>query len=523
MTSLSKSSAWQALSTHYQTLSKEHMRDWFDQDPERSNRYRLKTCGLSLDYSRNRINQDTLSLLIELANSSQLAAKIQLLFKGAPINVSERRPALHTALRDHHNTPIMVEGENIKSPIAQTKLKMRQISNDIHQKQWVGVTGKPITHIVNIGIGGSYLGPQMTIHALKDFAVTPLSFHFISTVDDVQVNDVWHEITPEQTLFIISSKSFTTIETMTNAKTILERMKAQFGENVIHHHFIAITAATEKAQKFGIPDAHILPLWEWVGGRYSIWSAIGLPLMLSIGADHFDAFLKGANEMDIHFQSTNFAENMPVLLALLEIWYINFFHASAHALAPYAYRLRYLVPYLQQAAMESNGKCISIDGTALDYTTSPIIFGEEGCNGQHTYHQLLHQGNRFIPVDLILIHSKKQNIHQSILRASGESQAEALMLGKTYEEGLQELLAKNYSMEEASVLAHHKKLSGNRPSNILSLDDLTPYHLGALIALYEHKIYTESVIWNINCFDQWGVELGKQLLPNFLQGKANEA
>jgi glucose-6-phosphate isomerase len=480
---------WQALASHQRDICKEHMRDWFLQDTDRFSRFSLKTGHLFLDYSRNRINQETITRLCALARAVGLSNKIHALFSGEAVNASEMRPALHTALRDAKQSPIEVNGKNIAPLIADALSKMQRFVSQVHSNQWRGATGKPIKHVVNIGIGGSYLGPMMCTQALKDFAVSPLQFHFISTIDQSHRQDVLEQIDPEATLFIVSSKSFSTLETLTNAREIMQWLKLD--ATAIAHHFIAVTAAPEKARALGIPNDNIFPLWDWVGGRYSIWSAIGLPLMLMIGDNHFRDFLAGANHMDQHFLTADFEHNMPTLLGLLSIWYINFFQVSAFAIAPYSYRLRHFVPYIQQAEMESNGKCVNTEGKAIHYATGPVIFGEEGSNGQHAYHQLLHQGQHLVPVDFILIGQS-----ESVLLASGLSQAQALLLGNTKEA--------------------HQSIPGNRPSNILFLDRLTPESLGALLALYEHKIFVQSAIWDIIPFDQWGVELGKQLLPDIL-------
>lgn len=510
----------QTLAAHQRDIANQHMRDWFEHDALRFAKFTLETEGLLLDYSRNRITEKTIPLLCELANVTSLSEKREALFSGCPINTTEKRPALHTALRDPHHTPIFVNGENIAPLIVETQKRMHEFTAKLHAKKWLGITGKPIAHIVNIGIGGSYLGPMMCTHALKDFAVSDLQFHFISSVDKAHLNDVLQAVDPETTLFIISSKSFSTLETITNAETIATWMRNQFGPESIAKHFIAITAATEKAMAFGIAKDHIFPLWDWVGGRYSIWSAIGLPLMLMIGEQQFAEFTQGAYGMDTHFKEADFAKNMPVLLALLGIWYRNFFGASVQAIVPYAHRLRYLIPYLQQAEMESNGKNINLAGENISYATGPVIFGEEGCNGQHAYHQLLHQGQHLIPVDFILVGNPMPNglvdSRHDILIASGLSQAQALMRGKTYEEAYHALRGTGFSETEAKTLARHQAIPGNRPSNVLFLERITPKSLGALIALYEHKIFVQGAIWDINSFDQWGVELGKQLLPDIL-------
>lgn len=530
MNKLTEFPEWQELAQHQQTLAPQHMRDWFLQDKERFSHFNLQFDEIFLDYSRNRITETTVQLLCDLAQALELPKKINALFCGHPINTTEKRPALHTALRDKKHTPIFVNGENIAHHIMKSQEKMRDFVAAIHAQKWQGITGKPISHIVNIGIGGSYIGPKVCSQALKDFVQSNLQLHFISSVDKVPLHEVLQQIDPETTLFIISSKSFTTLETLTNTRTILSWMKDKLGKDVLKYHFIAITAALNKAKEFGLPEENIFPLWNWVGGRYSVWSPIGLPLMLMIGPVQFAEFLDGAYQMDQHFQHTEFSKNMPVLMALLNIWYTNFFAAHSQAIVPYAHHLRHFIAYLQQVEMESNGKSTSLNGDVLSYATSPVIFGDEGCRGQHAYHQLLHQGKHLIPVDFILVgesplqlfcekvgQGKTSDPHQDILIASALSQAQALMRGKTYEEAYHELINANYLEKEAKELAHHQVIPGNRPSNILFLNRISPRNLGALIALYEHKIFVQGAIWEINSFDQWGVELGKQLLPNILE------
>lgn len=517
---LSNLKEWQALNCHHTEIKNKHMRDMFYNDPDRYPRYTL-TCGeLLLDYSRNRINDQTIALLCELANTTHLQQKIADLFSGANINTTEKRPALHTALRDELQRPITVNGKNIALLISQTKAQMYQLSQQIHQKKWLGKTGKPIQHIINIGIGGSHLGPMMCTNALKPYNKSGLSFHFISTVDKANIHEVLQQIDLEASLFIVSSKTFTTIETLTNAQTIATLMKNKFGGDALANHFIAVTEAFDKAITFGISKEHILPMWNWVGGRYSVWSAIGLPLLLLLGEENYEAFLHGAFVMDEHFKNTPFQQNIPVILALLGIWYMNFFSTNLKAIVPYSHRLRYLVPYLQQVEMESNGKSVCLNGMPAEVATGTVVFGEEGCNGQHAYHQLLLQGQHLIPVDFILFGknlAEAEDIHQQILIASGLSQAQALMRGKTYDEAYHELLKFKYAEEEAKLLAHHRVIPGNCPSNVLFFESLSPQNLGALLALYEHKIFVQGAIWDINSFDQWGVELGKQLLPAILQ------
>lgn len=519
MNNLVEMAEWIDLTQHSHDIGKAHMREWFNDDIERAYRFSLVFDEFFLDYSRNRITEDTLTLLIKLAQAADLPTKISDLFAGKPINTSEKRPALHTALRSPLNHSILVDGVNIVPAILDMQEKMREMVTAIHSGNWCGATGKPFTHVVNIGIGGSHLGPKFGVEALKDFSVSPLSFRFISSVDKTYLNEVLNEIDPETTLFVISSKTFTTIETMTNAKTIMSWMENKFGKEAFTQHFVGITANIKNAIAMGIPEEHILPLWDWVGGRYSIWSAIGFPLALRIGNEHFADMLAGAHKMDEHFQTADFKENMPMLLALIGIWNMNFLHTSVQAIVPYAHRLRLLIPYLQQADMESSGKSVTHAHKPVTYNTGSVIFGEEGCDGQHAYHQLLHQGRHLIPVDFILVgkSSKHDDHHQDILIASAISQAQALMRGKTYEEAKSELLEMKYSRQEAENLAHHRTIPGNKPSNILLMHRITPKNFGMLLALYEHKIFVQGAIWDINTFDQWGVELGKQLLPNILQ------
>lgn len=517
---------WQALALHHPTIAQHQMRDWFKNEPDRYSRYSIQVGSLLLDYSRNRINDDTIAKLCQLASACSLSDRIHDLFSGENLNSTEHRAVLHTALRDPNHTTIKLNGHDIAADIKAALSKMRDFTQKITSGKWLGATGKPIEHIVTIGVGGSYLGTMMCCSALKDFANPRLRFYFASTVDHALLQDVLEQIDPETTLFIVSSKTFTTLETMTNARTLYAYMQQALGMDDLTQHFIAVTAVAKKAQAFGIAADNIFPLWDFVGGRYSVWSTVGLPLMLMIGADAFDEFLAGAHEMDEHFRTAPFDKNIPVLLALLSIWYRNFFNTSAQAIIPYAHRLRDFVPYLQQADMESNGKGVNLNNDIIDYATGPVIFGEEGCNGQHSYHQLLHQGKHLIPVDFILTGASSTCAmpsaiaevalaHQEILLASGLSQAQALMLGKTYQEAKVALSA-DIEADKANQLAMHQSNPGNRPSNVIFLDALTPKSLGHLLAMYEHKIFTQGIIWNINSFDQWGVELGKQLLPHIL-------
>jgi glucose-6-phosphate isomerase len=518
---------WQALQSHQDAIASQRMQDWFAQDPQRFSRFSLSVDEVFLDYSKNRITHDTMGLLCQLADSLALRAKIEDLFTGQSVNYSEARPALHTALRHRGKETLVVNGQDVLNDIALSLTKMADFVNCVRDEKWLGSTGKPIRDIINIGIGGSHLGPLLTVHALQDFAKKDLRCHFISNIDAAHLHETLNAINPEQSLFIISSKSFTTLETITNANTIRQWLQQKLNSSdtnkSLFKHFVAVTAAANKAQEFGIPEDQIFPLWEWVGGRYSIWSSIGLPLALSVGMENFIEFLSGAHAMDQHFRQADFSENMPVLMALMGIWYINFFAANNHAIVPYSHQLLHLRPYLQQADMESNGKNISRDGNALSYATGPIIWGEQGCNAQHAFHQLLHQGQHFIPVDFILLgpSSTDFDLHHDILVSSGLSQAQALLRGKSEEEALQELIDEGMPLADAKRLARHKTISGNRPSNIIFLKNITPASLGKLLALYEHKIFVQGAIWDINSFDQWGVELGKQLLPQILASLNN--
>ncbi|HTM63891.1 MAG TPA: glucose-6-phosphate isomerase [Gammaproteobacteria bacterium] len=509
MKNLTNKPAWQALCRHFNEISAAHMRDAFAKDQLRFDKFSLKNGEILLDYSRNRIDDHTLRLLIELAEDSNIKEKICDLFAGKNINTSEHRPALHVALRAGDKEPLIVNNTDVTKLVTEERERIFQFANDVICGKRVSASGKPFKHVINIGIGGSHLGPKMCTEALKDFAISDLSFHFISTIDPDLLRDVLSQIDPETSLFIISSKSFSTIETLTNARAVLTWLSDQLGSESVKKNTIAVTACRDKAVDFGISENAIFSLWDWVGGRYSIWSAIGLPLVLLIGPERFSEFLEGAHDIDNHFRTAPLSQNIPVILALLAIWYGNFFEASAHAIAPYSHRLRSLVSYIQQLEMESSGKSTTYDGERTDYSTGTVIFGEEGCNGQHSYNQLLHQGQHFIPVDFILIakshHHASQHQHEMLL-ASALSQAFALMHGTS----LTDTKLNEKHFEE------HRIIAGNKPCNIIMLEQLTPRNLGSLLAIYEHKIFVQCAIWNINPFDQWGVELGKQTLPIIL-------
>lgn len=517
MTTLTEQTHFRKLQTHFHIINNQRMQNWFAENPKRFNEFSLEVDGILLDYSKNLVTNETLNLLIQLANESKLAEKIRDLFSGEKINFTENRAALHTALRDRTTKTFLYENQNILADVETTLTKMREFTDKVRNQEWRGVTNKPITDIVNIGIGGSHLGPLMTTYALQTYANKNLQCHFISNIDNSAITNVLNQINPESTLFIVSSKSFTTLETITTAKKIRTWLQEKLGNN-IQPHFVAVTAQIDKAIEFGIPAQQVFPLWDWVGGRYSIWSAIGLPLALMIGMENFLDFLNGAHKMDQHFRDAPFEKNMPVILALLGVWYINFFNASQQAIIPYTSKLTFLPDYLQQLDMESNGKRVNYHHDEIHYATGPVIFGNHGCDSQHSFFQLLHQGQQFIPVDFILTGEKNQDM----LIASAITQAQALMEGKTRETAHKELCAKGFSSEKATELAEHLAIPGNRPSNILFLKQLTPFTLGALLALYEHKIYVQSIIWGINPFDQWGVELGKQLLARVFDDLHNE-
>src|SRR3990167_5330423 len=435
---------WQQLQQHQAHIALQHMRFWFANEPQRFRQFSLSLGDILFDYSKNRITEETLSLLIRLAEAAHLHQKITDQFQGLAINTTENRPALHTALRSKNHPAVFVNSDRINPAIQGMQEKMRQFIEKVRSEKWRGATGQPIRHIVNIGIGGSHLGPMTAVHALADFTSKQLQCHFISNIDSHHLHAVLDNIQPENTLFIISSKSFSTLETLTNAHTIRNWLQQSLGHHDLSAHFVAITAAAQKARQFGIPDEQIFPLWNWIGGRYSVWSAIGLPLALMIGMENFCQFLQGAHEVDQHFLQSDLRHNIPVLMALLSVWYTNFFSSSAHVITPYSHRLHYLPNYLQQAEMESNGKSITHDGQFTEYMTGPVLFGDQGCNGQHAYHQLLHQGTHLIPTDFILVGEpadKRHPQHHDILIASALSQAQAMMQGKTYEEARQEALA----------------------------------------------------------------------------------
>lgn len=506
--------AWQALNDHRKAMQDFSMREAFNADPQRFNQFTLSSCGLFLDYSKNLINAQTRDLLVGLANEVDLQGAIKALFEGEIVNASENRPALHTALRRPVGDKLLVNGVNVMPDVHKVLNQITDLVGRIHDGLWRGYTEKPITDVVNIGIGGSFLGPQLVSEALLSYTHKGVRCHYLANIDGSEFHELTMKLRAETTLFIVSSKSFSTLETLKNAQAARAWYLAQGGsEAELYRHFIAVSSNNAAAVAFGIREENIFPMWDWVGGRYSLWSAIGLPIALAIGMSNFKELLSGAYSMDQHFQSAPFEQNMPVLLALLGVWYGNFWGAQSHAILPYDHYLRNITKHLQQLDMESNGKSVRQDGTPVSTDTGPVIWGGVGCNGQHAYHQLLHQGTQLIPADFIvpIVSFNPVADHHQWLYANCLSQSQALMLGKTRAEAEAELREKGASEAEVQKLAAHKVIPGNRPSNTLVVERISPRRLGALVALYEHKVFVQSVVWGINAFDQWGVELGKEL------------
>ncbi|WNW13362.1 glucose-6-phosphate isomerase [Pseudomonas sp. DTU_2021_1001937_2_SI_NGA_ILE_001] len=506
--------AWQALSEHRQAMQDFSMREAFAADPQRFNQFTLSSCGLFLDYSKNLITTETRDLLVRLAKDVGLKEAIKAQYDGETINASEGRPALHTALRRPVGDKLLVNGTNIMPEVHRVLSQMTELVGRIHDGLWRGYTEKPITDVVNIGIGGSYLGPELVSEALLAYTHKGVRCHYLANIDGSEFHELSMNIRAETTLFIVSSKSFSTLETLKNAQAARAWYLAQGGsEAELHRHFIAVSSNNAAAVAFGIREENIFPMWDWVGGRYSLWSAIGLPIALAIGMSNFKELLSGAYTMDQHFQSAPFEQNMPVLLGLLGVWYGNFWGAQSHAILPYDHYLRNITKHLQQLDMESNGKSVRQDGTPVSTDTGPVIWGGVGCNGQHAYHQLLHQGSQLIPADFIvpIVSFNPVADHHQWLYANCLSQSQALMLGKTRAEAEAELRDKGLPEDQVQRLAPHKVIPGNRPSNTLVVERISPRRLGALVAMYEHKVFVQSVIWGINAFDQWGVELGKEL------------
>ncbi|CAK0778571.1 glucose-6-phosphate isomerase [Gammaproteobacteria bacterium] len=508
--------SWHLLETH--AARKWSMRALFNSDPQRFSQYSLQVGDLLLDYSKNLITRETLSLLAGLAQEVEIESWREKMFLGEQINVTEKRSVLHTALRNRSTQPVFVDGRDVMPSVHHVLAKMRHFSEKIRSGEWQGGTGKAITDIVNIGIGGSDLGPSMVTQALRPYHHPRLRAHFVSNVDGAHLTDTLRSLDPHTTLFILASKTFTTQETMLNAHAA-RRWFLDKGGEAIERHFVAISTNQVAVADFGIDPENQFEFWDWVGGRYSLWSAIGLPIFLMIGADHFEAFLEGAYEMDEHFRKAPIEKNMPILLALIGVWNHNFLGAESYAVLPYDQSLARFSAYLQQLDMESNGKCVDREGRSVQCKTGPIVFGEPGTNGQHAFYQLIHQGTRFIPADFIASiegHDPLQDQHE-VLLSNFFAQTEALMKGKTAEEVQEEWKELGITGEHLKQLLPHKVFPGNRPTNSILLQKLTPHTLGSLLALYEHKVFVQGIIWNINSFDQWGVELGKQLASTILQ------
>ncbi len=497
--------AWKSLQSHYQAMRHVHLRQLFAEDPQRGRRMTAEAVGVLLDYSKNRITPETLDLLVQLAEESGLTARIEAMFRGEKINVTEQRAVLHVALRAPRGASIVVDGENVVPLVHAVLDKMTDFARRVRSGQWTGYTGRRIRNVVNIGIGGSDLGPLMAYEALRYYSDRSMAFRFVSNIDGTDFAEAVRDLDPAETLFIVASKTFTTLETMTNAQTARAWLLQGLGGDprAVARHFVAVSTNAAQVAEFGIDTANMFEFWDWVGGRYSMDSAIGLSTMLAIGPDHFQALLGGFRAMDEHFRAAPLGQNLPVLMALLTVWYTNFFAASTTAVLPYEQYLKRFPAYLQQLTMESNGKRVTRDGIAVAYDTSPIYWGEPGTNGQHSFYQLIHQGTRLIPCDFIAFVETLNPLgrHHDLLLANMLAQAEALAFGKTAEQVQAE--------GTPEWLAPHRVFEGNRPSNVLLLPRLTPDSLGKLVALYEHCVFTQGVIWDIDSFDQWGVELGK--------------
>lgn len=513
----SQTAAWQQIQSHFEKMQATSMKDLFASDANRAEKFHIQWNDFLVDYSKNIVSQETLDLLLNLANEVELKQAISSYFQGDLINQTENRAVLHTALRAKESANVMVDGVNVMPEVYSVKNKIKNFSNEVISGNKKGFTGKPFTDIVNIGIGGSDLGPAMIVEALQ-FYKNHLNVHFVSNVDGDHVNEIIKKLNPETTLFVVVSKTFTTQETLSNAETIRSWFLQSASQDDVAKHFVAVSTNIQKVTEFGINPDNVFPMWDWVGGRFSLWSAVGLSVSLAVGFDNFDKLLKGANEMDEHFKNESFDRNIPVILALLSIWYNNFFGAESEALIPYTQYLQKLAPYLQQGIMESNGKSIGRDGKPVNYQTGTIIWGEPGTNSQHAFFQLIHQGTKLIPTDFI---GFKQSLygnkdHHDKLMSNFFAQTEALLMGKTEAQVKAEFEKQNISGEKADFLLPFKVFSGNKPTNTILINKLTPETLGALVAMYEHKIFVQGIIWNIFSYDQWGVELGKQLANSIL-------
>ncbi|MCE9564737.1 MAG: glucose-6-phosphate isomerase [Planctomycetes bacterium] len=516
---LTQRPAWKALQAHHQKIQGSHLRQLFDADPKRGERFSAEALGLYLDYSKNRISDETLKLLFQLAEESGLKARIEAMFRGDKINITENRAVLHVALRAPKGSSIVVDGVNVVPEVHAVLDKMGEFCNKVRSGAWKGHTGKRIKNVVNVGIGGSDLGPVMAYEALRHYSDRNMTFRFVSNVDGTDFTEATQDLDPSETLFIISSKTFTTLETMTNAHSARDWLLKGLGGDAkaVAKHFVAVSTNGAKVSEFGIDTANMFGFWDWVGGRYSMDSAIGLSTMIAVGPENFGKMLTGFHEMDEHFRTTPFEKNLPVIMGLLSVWYNDFFGAQTVAVLPYDQYLKRFPAYLQQLTMESNGKHVTLDGATVDYDTGPIYWGEPGTNGQHSFYQLIHQGTRLIPCDFIAFgHSlNPHGAHHDILMANVFAQSEALAFGKTPEQVKAE--------GTADWLVPHRVFEGNRPSNTIFADKLTPEVLGRLVALYEHNVFTQGAVWNIGSFDQWGVELGKVLAQRIIPELADKA
>jgi glucose-6-phosphate isomerase len=505
-TPLTQRPAWAALGEHFENIAQRHLRELFAEDPERGLRLTAEACGIYLDYSKNRVTDETVQLLLQLAEQSGLRERIDAMFRGDRINITEDRAVLHVALRAPKDAAISVDGVNVVPAVHEVLDRMAEFAKSVRDGRWLGHTGRPIRNIVNIGIGGSDLGPVMAYEALRFYSARELTFRFVSNVDGTDFAEATRDLDPAETLFIVSSKTFTTLETMTNAATARDWLLATLNDRgAVAKHFVAVSTNAEAVEEFGIDVMNMFGFWDWVGGRYSMDSAIGLSTMIAIGPESFGELLAGFREMDEHFRTAPFETNLPVLLGLLTVWYVDFFGAQTQAVLPYDQYLKRFPAYLQQLTMESNGKQVTLTGQAVDYATGPVYWGEPGTNGQHSFYQLIHQGSELIPVDFLgFAHSLNPvGPHHDLLTANVFAQGEALAFGKTADEVRAE------GVEDS--LVPHKVFPGNRPSNTMLLDRLTPRALGTLVALYEHSVFTQGTVWSVNSFDQWGVELGKVL------------
>ncbi len=525
MSKLTQSAAWQALKAHFSTVHSLTMRQLFDENPDRFAQFSIQFNGLLFDYSKNRVTTETMDLLLALAQQANVPHAVERMFAGDKINATEQRAALHTALRNRSDRPVLVDGKDVMPDVRRVLAQMRVFSDAVRSGAHRGHTGKVIRDVVNIGIGGSDLGPLMVCEALKAYASPELRAHFVSNVDATHLAETLKKLDAETTLFIVSSKTFTTQETLTNARSARAWLLEKLGdEAAVAQHFAAVSTNLAATSQFGINPANVFEFWDWVGGRYSLWSAIGLPIAINLGMDKFEELLGGAFAMDEHFRTAPLAQNIPVIMAMLGVWYGNFFGAGSNAVLPYDQYLHRFAAYLQQLDMESNGKGVDRDGNPVDYDTGMVVWGEPGTNGQHAFYQLIHQGTRMIPADFLapLRSHNPLGEHHRILLANCLAQTEALMRGKTTDEARAELVAQGLSGDALASLLPHKVFQGNKPTNTILFDQLDAATLGNLIALYEHKVFAQSVIWHINPFDQWGVELGKQLagkiLPELREG-----